>query len=119
MIDMMEYKGYLGSVHYSDEDECFYGKIEHIRDLVSYEGQDVASIKKSFEDSVEDYLKTCAAKNKAPDRPFKGSFNVRTGPELHRLAYIYAQERKTNLNNVIITALENYLSQKRTGPKLV
>jgi len=62
MIDMMEYKGYLGSVHYSDEDECFYGKIEHIRDLISYEGQDVASIKKSFEDSVEDYLKTCKVK---------------------------------------------------------
>ena len=110
MIDMMEYKGYLGSVHYSDEDECFYGKIEHIRDLISYEGQDVASIKKSFEDSVEDYLKTCKVKNKTPDKPFKGSFNVRTGPELHRLIYIFAQEKKANLKNIIVTALENCLS---------
>ena len=119
MIDMMEYKGYLGSVHYSDEDRCFYGKIEHIRDLVSYEGQDVASIKKSFEEVVNDYLETCKAKNKVPDRPFKGSFNVRTGPELHRQAYIYAQEKKVNLNNVIISALENYLSKNRHNPKLI
>ncbi|MBF0523445.1 MAG: type II toxin-antitoxin system HicB family antitoxin [Candidatus Omnitrophica bacterium] len=109
MIDMMQYKGYYGSVHYSDEDKCFFGKIEHIRDLVSYEGHDVATLKKAFEDGVTDYLKTCKAKNKAPDKPFKGSFNIRTGPELHRLAYIYAQEKKMNLNQVVISALEDYL----------
>jgi len=113
MNDMMEYKGYYGSVHYSDEDRCFYGKIEHIRGLVGYEGTDVASIRKSFEDSVNDYLATCKANNKVPDKPFKGSFNVRTGPELHRMAYIYAQEKKMNLNNVIITALQMYLSKHK------
>ena len=118
MIDMMEYKGYLGSVHYSDDDQCFYGKIEHIRDLVSYEGQNVTSIKRSFEDSVNDYLGTCKAKGKVPDRPFKGSFNVRTGPELHRQAYIYAQEKKINLNTVIVSALENYLPKNKHKPKL-
>lgn len=118
MTDMMEYKGYYGSVHYSDEDRCFYGKIEHIKGLVSYEGHDVSSIRKAFEDSVNDYLAACKAKNRAPDKPFKGSFNVRTGPELHRKAYIYAQERKMNLNNVIIKSLEEYLSKKRAMPKL-
>ncbi len=113
MKDMMEYKGYLGSVHYSDEDRCFYGKIEHIKGLVSYEGHDVNSIRKAFEEGVDDYLETCIAKNKVPDKPFKGSFNVRTGPDLHRQAYIYAQKKKTSLNNVIITALETYLSKHK------
>jgi len=117
MIDMMEYKGYYGSIHYSDEDRCFYGKIEYIRSLVSYEGQDAVSIRKSFEDSVDDYLSTCKAINKAPEKPFKGSFNVRTGPELHKKASIYAQQKKMNLNNVIIKALESYLS-KGSRPKL-
>ena len=110
MIDMMEYKGYYGSVHYSDEDKCFFGKIEHIRDLISYEGQDVVSLRKAFENGVDDYLETCKNKNKIPDRPFKGSFNVRTGPDLHRQAYIYAYERKINLNQVVISALEKYIS---------
>ena len=113
MIDMMEYKGYYGSVHYSDEDRCFYGKIEHIRGLVSYEGHDVDSIKEAFEEGVDDYLATCKAKNIIPDKSFKGSFNVRTGPDLHRQAYIYAQEKKMNLNNVIITALQMYLSKNK------
>ena len=118
MIDMMEYKGYYGSVHYSDEDHCFYGKIEHIRGLVNYEGHDVDSIKGAFEESVDDYLATCKLKNIVPDKPFKGSFNVRTGAQLHRLAYIYAQEQKTNLNNVIIEALKNYLPQRKSRPRL-
>ena len=118
MTDMMEYKGYYGSVHYSEKDRCLYGKIEHIKGLVSYEGRDVSSIRKAFEESVDDYLSTCKAKNKTPDKPFKGSFNVRTGPELHRKAYIYAHEKKMNLNNVIIKALEDYLSKRRAAPKL-
>jgi len=36
MKDMMSYKGYYGSVHYSDEDGVFHGKIEFIRSLVTY-----------------------------------------------------------------------------------
>jgi len=113
MSDMMEYKGYYGSVHYSDDDGCFYGKIEHIRGLVSYEGHDVSSMRKSFQDAVNDYLATCKAKNIIPDKPFKGSFNVRTGPELHRLAYIYARKKKMNLNKVIVDALQKYLTNNK------
>jgi predicted HicB family RNase H-like nuclease len=109
MKDMMEFKGYCGSVHYSDEDKCFFGKVEHIRDLISYEGHDVRSLKKAFEEGVSEYLETCIAKHKEPDKPFKGSFNIRTGSELHRLAYMYAQEKKMNLNQVVVSALEKYL----------
>ena len=55
MKDMMKYKNYYGSVHYSDEDKLFYGKVEFIRALVSYEGTDVTSLRKSFEEAVDDY----------------------------------------------------------------
>jgi predicted HicB family RNase H-like nuclease len=113
MNDMMEYKGYYGSAHYSDEDRCFYGKIEYIRGLISYEGQNVKSLRKAFEEGVDDYLATCKAHNIPVDKPLKGSFNVRTGPELHRKAAIYAQQKKMNLNNVIINALQMYLSKNK------
>ncbi len=52
----MKYKDYFGSVNYSDADGVFYGKLEGIRDLVSYEGQDVDSLQRSFEQVVDDYL---------------------------------------------------------------
>ena len=34
MKDMMEYKGYFGSVRYSDEDSIFFGRIEFMRSLI-------------------------------------------------------------------------------------
>jgi len=55
----MEYKGFIGSIYYSDEDEVFHGKLEGIRDLVAYEGTDVASLKRGFREVVDDYLATC------------------------------------------------------------
>ena len=56
----MTHRGYYGSVCYNDEDRIFYGKVEFIRALVSYEGTDVVSLRKAFEEAVEDYLKKSA-----------------------------------------------------------
>ena len=71
---MMEYKGYAGSVHYNDEDGILYGKVEYIRDLVSYEGQDAKSIRHAFEEAVDDYLDLHKKRETEPEQPFKGSF---------------------------------------------
>ena len=54
MKNMMTYKSYVGSVHYNDEDRVFYGKVEFIRSLISYEGTDVDSLREAFEESVND-----------------------------------------------------------------
>jgi len=110
MKDMMSYKGYLGSVHYSDDDQVFFGKIEFIKSLVNYEGTDVHSLKHSFEEAVDDYLDLCQDQGAEPEKPFRGSFNVRTGSDLHRKAALYAKEKGLNLNKVITDALEQYLS---------
>ena len=110
MKDMMTYKGYFGSVHYSDEDQIFHGKIEFIRSLVSYEGTDVRNLRRAFEEAVDDYLKLCEDEGKEPETPFKGSFNVRTGTDLHRRAMLFAKSKGTNLNSIITDALEKYLS---------
>jgi predicted HicB family RNase H-like nuclease len=110
MKDMMSYKGYHGSVHYSDEDRVFHGKIEFIRSLVSYEGTDVKTLKKAFKEAVDDYLELCEREGKEPETPFKGSFNVRTGPDLHRKAVLLAKSKGTNLNSIVAEALEEYLS---------
>lgn len=110
MRDMMEYKGYYGSVHYNDDDRIFHGKLEFIRDLISYEGSDVNSLRQAFEEAVEDYLDLCTQEKRVPEKPLKGSFNVRTGSDLHRRASVYAKSKGKNLNQVVIEALEQYLS---------
>ena len=109
MSDVMEYKGYIGSAGYCDEDEVFHGKLEGLRDLVTWEGTDVRSLKKAFREAVDDYLATCERLSKKPDTPFKGSFNVRVGAELHKRAALYAAEHHRKLNAVVSEALEHYL----------
>ncbi|HBN22903.1 MAG TPA: toxin-antitoxin system HicB family antitoxin [Holosporales bacterium] len=110
MKDHMKYKDYYGSVHYNNEDEVFYGKVEGIRSLTSYEGTDVKSLKQAFEEAVDDYLETCAEQSTTPEKPFKGSFNVRVGEQLHRKSMEYAWAHNTNLNTITKEALSEYFS---------
>ena len=59
MSKMLEYKGYFGSLEYSDEDDVFHGRLEFIRDLVTYEGGDAKGLKAAFQEAVDDYLALC------------------------------------------------------------
>ena len=59
MKDFMQYKGYYGSVHFDDEDVIFYGKIEFVHALISYEATDTKGLQKSFKEAVNDYLELC------------------------------------------------------------
>jgi len=111
MKDAMKYKDYIGSVHYDGEDEIFHGRIEFIRDLVTFEGTDSKNLKEAFKEAVDDYLETCRELGKSPDKPFKGSFNVRTSVELHRFVALLANEMNTSLNTVVVKALEDYVNK--------
>lgn len=120
MKDMMKYKEYYGSVHYSEEDRVLYGKIEFIRALVSYEGTNVESLHRAFEESVDNYLDTCKQQGMEPERPFKGSFNVRIGPELHQRVAAAAAELGVTLNSYIANMVkrETEKEQDFTGQVL-
>jgi len=105
MKDMLSRKGYFGSIHYNQDDHIFYGKIEFIRALISYEGRDGVSLENAFEEAVDDYLQTCKEQGKDPERPFKGSFNVRIAPELHQRIAIAASKHGMSLNRYIAETL--------------
>ncbi|MGD0938346.1 MAG: type II toxin-antitoxin system HicB family antitoxin [Terracidiphilus sp.] len=111
MSQTLRYKGYDGSVEYSAADRVLHGSLLGIRDSVVYEGADVDSLESNFRAAVDEYLAFCTAEGKTPDQPFKGSFNIRVGPELHKRAALFAEEHHQKLNNVISKALEDYLAQ--------
>ena len=113
MKNIIEYKDYLGSVEYSDEDETFFGKIIGIRALISYEGETAKKLKKSFIDAVEDYLQTCKKTNQKPEKSFKGSFNIRINANLHRLAFILSSEKNESLNTFVKEAIEEKIQKER------
>ncbi|WOC32353.1 MULTISPECIES: type II toxin-antitoxin system HicB family antitoxin [Caproicibacterium] len=117
MKNYLVYKDYHGTVEYSAEDDCLFGQIVGIADLISYEGQDVASLKQDFENAVDDYLALCKQLNKEPQKAYKGSFNVRVSPDLHRKLDLIAQTSHQTLNSVVTEALTSYAKQQNSATR--
>lgn len=112
MNKLFKYKGFFGSIDFSVEDLSMCGKIECINDLVTYEANDLASLKAEFEAAVDDYLETCAEIGKEPDKTMSGTFNVRIGEELHKQAFLKAKSLGINLNEFIKNAVIEKLQNK-------
>ncbi len=109
MNNIMEYRGYVGSVEFSESDGVFYGKVQGIRSLISYEGTTARELVDDFHGAVDDYLAACEAEGTAPELAYKGSLNVRLGEELHRRAAIYAMTHRQSLNSFIEEAVRDKL----------
>jgi len=110
MKDVIKYKEYLGTVHFSAEDEVFYGKIEGVEDLVSFEGSNVEELKEAFHEAVEDYIELCEATGKSKEKTYRGSFNVRIKPDVHRKAARKSIELGISLNQLVEKAMKRFLS---------
>ena len=110
MKNTIEYKGYVGSVEFSEADELFFGKVQGIRSLISYEGTTAADLIEDFHGAVDDYLALCEDTGTAPETAYKGSLNIRIGSDLHRLAAVYAMEHNQSLNSVIEDAIRDKLT---------
>ena len=106
MNNTIEYKGYVGSVEFSEEDSLFYGKVMGIRALISYEGRDAKELICDFHRAVDDYLAMCSSEGIEPEKAYKGSFNIRITPELHRKAVIAAAARQMSLNSFVESSIE-------------
>ena len=103
----LRYKDYQGSVTY--EDGRLVIQMLHIDDFITTECESAAGAQTAFEELVDDYLETCAELKKEPSKPFKGTFNVRIPPALHRQAAMKAAERGESLNAFIARALQTCL----------
>jgi predicted HicB family RNase H-like nuclease len=114
MKDILKYKDFLGSVHFSAKDDCFFGKIEGIDDLVTFEGQDVKALKKSFHEAVEDYLELCNIAKKPLLKSYKGSFNIRIAPDLHKKAVQKSLMLGISLNQLVQQAIEKEVERIST-----
>lgn len=104
-MNTLKYKGYIGSVAYSEPDKVFFGKLEGIDDLVNYEGESVQELTSAFHEAVEDYLIFCEEHNCKPEKSYSGAFNVRVAPCLHRDIANLAAEAGISINAFVKRAL--------------
>ncbi len=109
MENVLEHQDFYGTVEYSSEDEIFHGRLIGINDLVTFEGDSVTSLKNSFIEAVKDYIALCQEAGKSPLKSFKGSFNVRLTPKLHREAFVAAAINNISLNAFVEAAISNKL----------
>jgi len=115
MKDVIKYKDHLGSVHFSSEDKVFYGRIEGIDDLVTFEGQSVDELVSAFQEAVEDYVVLCEEAGKPVQKSYKGSFNVRIDPALHKKAALLSSNLGLSLNQLVEEAIQKYIEDKFSG----
>lgn len=107
MNNLLSYKNYNGTVEYSKEDGCLFGKVVGIKSLLSYEGFSIQMLVQDFQNTIDEYLQDCKERNVEPEQPYKGTFNVRISPELHRNIAVYAIEHGKSLNAAVEEAIHN------------
>jgi len=110
MKDILQYDGFIGSVHFDTDAAVFYGKIEGIDDLVTFEGESVTELQQAFKEAIEDYIEICQQKGKPIHKSYKGSFNVNIPPELHRRAIQTSLMLGISLNQFVKKAIEHEIS---------
>ncbi len=108
----LDYKGYTGSIEYSSGDNLLFGKVLGIQSLLSYEGETGMGLEADFQSAIDEYLSDCKKASREPEKPFKGSFNVRISADLHRKAALLAMEAKTSLNNLVAESIRFRVMEK-------
>ena len=110
MKNVLEYKGYHTRIEFDSESLVVRGKIEGIKDFVDFESSDLTSIEKEFHAAVDDYLEFCKEVGKEPDKEYKGTFNIRISPELHKKLAVVALINGDTLNATVEKAITEYVS---------
>ena len=68
MRNCLRYNDYLAIVEFSSEDDVFFGKINGIRDVVTFEADTVLKLQKTFREAVDDYVEMCRINGKEIDK---------------------------------------------------
>lgn len=119
MNSMLEYKGYHASIEYDAEDNIFVGEVFGITDSLNFHGTSVTELREMFEQSVDNYLELCEKIGKNPDKEFKGTFNVRIPPEMHKKVALEAAKQKITLNQYVVRAINQSLEKNNVMKETV
>ena len=108
-MDYLHYKGYKGSVEYSEADNCLFGKVLDLKNsLILYEGCSLNDLNDDFEAGIESYLEGCREDGIQPEKPHT-TFNVRIPSEIHNRIMIYTQNSGTSIDAFISDSIEKRL----------
>ncbi len=107
MNNILAYKGFSARVEFDARDNIFFGRILGIEDLVTFHGESVSELRDAFKEAVIDYIETCRAIGKKPQKPFSGKLMFRVPPEVHAAVTIAAKASGKSLNQWATEVLAN------------
>ena len=119
MKNIIQYKGYLSKIEFDTEDLVLRVKIEGINDLITFETNDILRVEEEFKNAVEDYLEFCKEEGKEPEKEYKGSFNVRISPSLHKSLAIVSLKNGESLNSSVEKAIEQYVYNTESSYSMI
>jgi len=106
----LEYKGYYGSIEYSKEDYCLFGKVLGMpNNLISYEGNSAAELYCDFKDAIDSYLDYCQRNKIKPRKSYNGVLNIRIPSEIHGKVALYAENQGISINAFISDSIRKRL----------
>jgi predicted HicB family RNase H-like nuclease len=103
---LITYKGYAGQVDFDSNAGVFGGTVVNANVLMSFEGKNVAELRKSFRDVVDSYLADCEEAGRRPEKPYNGTIIIRVDPEIHRRVAMKAAANRKSMNKYIQFLLE-------------
>lgn len=96
--NILTYKSYSARIEFDANDGIFVGRIAGIRDVVGFHADTVDDLVAAFHEAVEDYVATCAATGKSPERPYSGKLMLRVDPQVHAASVRAAELAGVSLN---------------------
>lgn len=109
-MNTLKYKGFLGSVNFSESDGVFFGKLEGVDGLVNFEGESVKELTEAFHEAVDDYVAYCEEAGIPAHKSYSGSLNIRINPETHSYVAVLAKQAGISINAFIKAAVEQRVS---------
>lgn len=113
MKDILTYNGFIGSVHYNSSDRVFFGKVKGINDLVTFEGTTVDELENAFKFMVDEHIKDCEEEGIPVEKSYKGSFNIRLNPGIHKKAAQLALMKGITLNQLVQKAIKREIEAEQ------
>ncbi len=107
-MTVLRYKGFRGRATYEDGELLI--ELLHISDLITASCDSAAKVTEVFEELVDDYVETCKCIGKEPEKPFKGSLNIRMSPDLHKKIAMLSVDQEVTLNSWIVGAIEQKIA---------
>lgn len=105
-MEYLEYKGYKGTIEYSETDKCWHGHVIGMsEDLITYEGDNTDEMRADFIAGIDDYIEGCKAEGIKPRKPCNGRLTVNLSPDEHSRIATMARRSGKSVSAYIRQAL--------------